>query len=140
MIVDLLFDYIKNIFVVELKNFLVTHLFHLLTVAFIIIFDEIIRLATWATVTHREANTSTHTHVEIACRTLANLFPTQSVKMLPEGVKKSTFCLKKIHIYLILIWFYEKYVLSMIFILKSIKIFLRTYYIIIIMLCSSLQH
>lgn len=53
------------------------------------------------TVTHREVNTSTHTYVKIACLTLANLFPTQSVKMLPGGVKTSTFCLKKIHIYLI---------------------------------------
>lgn len=34
----------------------------------------------------------------MACRTLANLFPTQSVKMLPEGVNTSTFCLKKIRI------------------------------------------
>jgi len=51
--------------------------------------------------TQRGKYKHTYTHAEIACRTLANLFPTQSVKMLPEGVKTSTFCSKKIHVYLI---------------------------------------
>jgi len=73
MIVDILFEYIKNIFLVELKNF-----FTRLTqpaashrrpevncVAFIIIFDKIIRLAALATVIRgRSKHKHKHIHVE----------------------------------------------------------------------------